>query len=452
IVNYIGTIVDISKRKNAEKTLQHLADYDPLTNLPNRRFFKERVDSIIELDKQRKPTEPINKIALLFLDLDSFKYINDSLGHSAGDKVLKVIASRLLEHQNDNIIVSRLGGDEFVILLQNIVSEHAVKQFCNGLMQSIEKPMDILGRSIIITHSLGVTLYPKDGDTTNILLKNADAALHKAKESGRNNVQFFTANLNRDAMKKLSLENDLRRALKRNQFEVYYQPQVDLNNKQVIGCEALIRWHHPTKGFVSPIDFIPLAEETGLINDIGEWVLFEACQQAANWRNEYGRAIDMAINLSARQFDDMLVATVIKALKQSKLPSHCLTLEITESILVHNPEDVIHTLTQLRQLGIKIALDDFGTGFSSLSYLKRFPLDKLKIDRAFVKGLPNDSDDSAIIASVLAVAEHFNLTTIAEGIENPEQDIFLKELSCSQGQGYFYDKPLTAHDMSQRLK
>jgi len=451
-INYIGTIVDISKRKQAENTLQHLADYDSLTDLPNRRFFKEQVDHIIELDKQRKPTEPINKFALLFLDLDYFKFINDSLGHSAGDKVLKIIASRLLDHKNENTIVSRLGGDEFVIVMQDIASENAVKQFCHELMQSIEKPMNILGRSLIVTPSIGATLYPKDGNRTNILLKNADAALYRAKESGRNNVQFFTANLNRDALKRLSLENDLRRALNRNQFEVYYQPQVDLTNKQVIGCEALIRWHHPLKGFVSPIDFIPLAEETGIINDIGKWVLFEACQQAANWNKEYDRPIDIAINLSARQFDESLVATVIKALNQSQLPSDCLTLEITESILVHNPEQVIHTLTQLRQLGIKIALDDFGTGFSSLSYLKRFPLDKLKIDRAFVKGLPNDTDDSAIIASVLAVAEHFNLTTIAEGIENPEQEALLEELNCSQGQGYFYDKPLTAHAMSQRLK
>lgn len=451
-INYIGTIVDITKRKQAENTLQHLADYDSLTDLPNRRFFKEQIDHIIELDKQRKPTEPINKFALLFLDLDYFKFINDSLGHSAGDKVLKIIASRLLEHKNHNTIVSRLGGDEFVIVMQDISSKNAVEQFCHELMQSVEKPMDILGRSLIVTPSIGATLYPKDGNRTNILLKNADAALYRAKESGRNNVQFFTANLNRDALKRLSLENDLRRALIRNQFEVYYQPQVNLNSKQVIGCEALIRWHHPTKGFVSPVDFIPLAEETGIINDIGKWVLFEACQQAANWNKEYERPIDMAINLSARQFDETLVATVIKALNQSQLPSHCLTLEITESILVQNPEQVIHTLTQLRQLGIKIALDDFGTGFSSLSYLKRFPLDKLKIDRAFVKGLPNDTDDSAIIASVLAVAEHFNLTTIAEGIEYPEQEALLEELNCSQGQGYFYDKPLTAHAMSQRLK
>ena len=451
-INYIGSIVDISKRKQAENTLQHLADYDSLTDLPNRRFFKEQIDHIIDVDKQRKPTEPINKFALLFLDLDYFKFINDSLGHSAGDKVLRIIAERLLEHKDENTIVSRLGGDEFVIVLQDISSEQAVRNFCKDLMLSIEKPMDVLGRSLIVTPSIGATLYPKDGNRTNILLKNADAALYRAKEQGRNNVQFFTTNLNRDALKRLSLENDLRRALKKKQFEIYYQPQVDLNSKQVIGCEALIRWHHPTKGFVSPIDFIPLAEETGMINEIGEWVLFEACKQAARWSEEYKRPIDMAINLSARQFNDKLVATVIKALKQSKLPSHCLTLEITESILVQDPEQVIGTLSQLRQLGIKIALDDFGTGFSSLSYLKRFPLDKLKIDRAFVKDLPNDSDDSAIIASVLAVAEHFNLTTIAEGIENTDQESLLEELNCSQGQGFYYDKPLTAHAMAQRFK
>lgn len=451
-INYIGSIVDISKRKQAENTLQHLADYDPLTDLPNRRFFKEQVDHIIELDKQRKPTEPINKFALLFIDLDYFKFINDSLGHSAGDKVLKIIANRLLEHKNANTIVSRLGGDEFVVVLQDIASENAVKHFCDELMQSIEKPMNVLGRSLIVTPSIGATLYPKDGNRTNILLKNADAALYRAKESGRNTVHFFTSNLNRDALKRLSLENDLRRALKRNQFEVYYQPQVNLNNKNVIGCEALIRWHHPTKGFVSPVDFIPLAEETGMIKDIGEWVLLEACKQAAIWNEEFARPIDMAINLSARQFNDTLVSTVIRALNQSQLPSHCLTLEITESILVQDPEQVIHILSQLRQLGIKIALDDFGTGFSSLSYLKRFPLDKLKIDRAFVKDLPNDTDDSAIIASVLAVAEHFNLTTIAEGIENTDQEALLEALNCSQGQGYFYDKPLTAHAMALRLK
>lgn len=451
-VNYIGSIVDISKRKQAENTLQHLADYDSLTDLPNRRFFKEQIDHIIEVDKLRKPTEPINKFALLFLDLDYFKFINDSLGHSAGDKVLKIIANRLLEHKNANTIVSRLGGDEFVIVLQDIASEKAVKLFCQELMQNIEKPMDVLGRSLIVTPSIGATLYPKDGNRTNILLKNADAALYRAKERGRNNVQFFTNSLNRDALKRLSLENDLRRALHKNQFEIYYQPQVDLNSKRVIGCEALIRWHHPTKGFISPIDFIPLAEETGMINEIGEWVLQESCNQAAVWCREYGRPIDIAINLSARQFDEKLVATVIKALKQSQLPNHYLTLEITESILVQNPEQVIHTLTQLRQLGIKIALDDFGTGFSSLSYLKRFPLDKLKIDRAFVKDLPSDTDDSAIIASVLAVAEHFNLTTIAEGIENTDQEALLEQLNCSQGQGYFYDKPLTAHAMAQRFK
>ena len=451
-VNYIGSIMDISTRKQAEKNLQHLADYDSLTDLPNRRFFKEQVDHIIEVDKQRKPTEPINKFALLFLDLDYFKFINDSLGHSAGDKVLKIIAARLLDHKNENTIISRLGGDEFVIVLQDIASENAVSQFCKELMQSIEKPMDVLGRSLIVTPSIGATLYPKDGNRTNILLKNADAALYRAKESGRNNVQFFTANLNRDALNRLSLENDLRRALKANQFEIYYQPQVDLNSEYITGCEALIRWHHPIKGFVSPVDFIPLAEETGMINEIGEWILFEACQQAASWSAHFNRPIDMAINLSARQFNDKLVATVIKALKQSQLPNHCLTLEITESILVQDPEQVIHILLQLRQLGIKIALDDFGTGFSSLSYLKRFPLDKLKIDRAFVKDLPGDKDDAAIVASVLSVAEHFDLTTVAEGIENSDQEDILKALNCHHGQGYFYDKPLTAHAMAQRLK
>lgn len=449
VVNFIGSIIDISARKQVEEKLQYLAHYDPLTDLPNRRLLNERIQQLIH-----HPAEDGGKsaFAVLFLDLDHFKFINDSLGHAAGDKVLQQVAERLSNNVSNQDLVCRNGGDEFVILLKKARSDEQIYRLCQHLIAAIGRPMTVMAKTLVITPSIGVASFPKDGENAETLMKNADAALYLAKENGRNNMQFFTSHLNQKAADRLSLENDLRQALVESQLELYYQPQVDLKTMTLIGCEALIRWHHPSRGMVPPDRFIPLAEETGLIIEIGNWVLQTACAQLAEWRKTLDRPFNLAVNLSARQFGGPLMEQVSELLKKYDIPGEALTLEITESLLMRHPEQAIRELNRLRQLGVKVALDDFGTGYSSLSYLKRFPLDKLKIDRAFIKGLPDDSDDMAITSSVLSVAQHLNLTTVAEGIETIEQADFLTQSYCNEGQGYLFARPLAAADMGLRIK
>ncbi|WP_191600642.1 EAL domain-containing protein [Marinomonas algicola] len=444
VISYIGTITDITSRKRIQEKLEHLAHFDSLTDLPNRRQLNDFIEQSIT-------DEEIPYFYILFMDLDNFKFINDSLGHAVGDKVLQKTASRLANLTSSTNLACRLGGDEFVAVIKDPLITPDIKLFVENLKNRIGEPIHILGNSLIVTPSIGISQYPKDGESHDILLKNADTALYLAKDNGRNRYEFFTSSLSKMAAERVSLEQDLRQAIQLNQFELYYQPQIDLNTGDLTGCEALIRWHHPKRGRVPPDVFIPIAEETGLIIVIGHWVLEEALKQLSHWEIK-NDAFNMAINFSARQFDEDVPQTIHRLIKKYQLDAKMITFEITESLLIKQPAQAIKMLTDIRNLGIKIALDDFGTGFSSLSYLKKFPLDKLKIDRSFIKEMHHNKDDIAITKSIVATAKHFDLTTIAEGVENKEQEALLQEIGCNHVQGYYYSKPVTAFDMQQKIK
>ena len=448
IVNYIGTISDITARKKAQARLEQLAHFDSLTGLANRRQLDNFITHSINQKTQIAPATPFS---VFFMDLDNFKFINDSLGHAIGDSVLKETAKRLLHCVSTDDLVCRLGGDEFVVILKHIQGIAHIENIGQSIINAIGQPLDMAGKTLTVTPSIGICQFPQDGENSDVLLKNADIALYLAKENGRNRLEFYTESLSKTVAERVSLESDLRNALALKQFELYYQPQIDLYDQTIVGCEALIRWHHPIRGMVSPDDFIPLAEETGLILDIGLWVLQEACRQMSLWEGDANTQFNLAINLSARQFTHQLTQQVTQILEQYNIAGQRITLEITESLLMKQPENAISILTELRRLGIKIALDDFGTGYSSLSYLKKFPLDKLKIDRNFILGLPHDLDDIAIIKSIVTTAKHFNLVTVAEGIENTEQAYFLEGIGCIEGQGYLYSKPVPAIDMSHKI-
>ncbi|MCZ2720589.1 EAL domain-containing protein [Marinomonas sp. 15G1-11] len=446
-ISYIGTITDITSRKSIQEKLERLAHFDSLTDLPNRRqlndFIKQNITDITN--------EGQHHFYILFMDLDNFKFINDSLGHAIGDKVLQETAKRLAELAGATNLVCRLGGDEFVAVIKDPLFIQGITSFVDNLKNTIGKPIEIAGNALIVTPSIGISQYPKDGENHDTLLKNADAALYLAKENGRNRYEFFTSSLSRMAAERVSLERDLRNALQKKQFELFYQPQIDLKTGELIGCEALIRWHHPKRGRVPPDAFIPIAEETGLIVEIGHWVLEEALQQLSLWTTD-NSSFNMAINFSARQFNEDVPEVMKSLLQKYQIDGKKVTLEITESLLIKQPDQAINMLTKIRSLGINIALDDFGTGFSSLSYLKKFPLDKLKIDRSFIKEMHRNKDDIAITKSIIATAKHFDLTTIAEGVENEQQVTLLQEIGCDHIQGYFYSKPVPAFDMQQKIK
>ncbi len=446
IISYIGTITDITSRKNTQNKLEHLAHFDSLTDLPNRRQLNAFITHNIQTSKQVDP------FIVLFMDLDHFKFINDSLGHAVGDGVLKETASRLINLTHKTDLVCRLGGDEFVVVIKDPDSVNNLPSYVNSIRESICKPINLSGNTLTITPSIGISQYPKDGGNHDALLKNADAALYLAKENGRNRFEFFSTSLSKIAAERVSLESDLRSALELNQFELYYQPQISLETNDLVGCEALIRWHHPKRGMVPPDSFIPIAEDTGLIIDIGNWVLEAAFNQISKWNIKSSDAFNVAINISARQFSESLPSFIDNLLKKYRIQRETVTLEITESLLIKQPAQAAEILSRMRALGIHIALDDFGTGFSSLSYLKKFPLDKLKIDRSFIKEMHNDKDDIAITKSIVATAKHFNLTTVAEGIENKHQEKLLREIGCHNVQGYFYSKPIPAFVMGKKIQ
>ncbi len=447
ITNYVSAFSDISERKAYEVRLRHLAEYDPLTKLPNRTLLRDRLTHAIGLAARKG-----GKIAVLFLDLDRFKNINDSLGHAIGDQMLIEAARRLRSAVRGSDTVSRLGGDEFVVLLTELETPDHAAHVAEKLLQVVAEPFSLEGHELNVTPSIGIALFPEDGADPDALLKNADTAMYHAKENGRNNFQFFAPAMNVRVSEHLALENSLRQALTRNELALHYQPQFDLASGRLIGYEALMRWHSPTLGTVPPGKFIPIAEESGLIQPLGQWALNEACRQNAQWRADGLPVQPVAVNLSAVQFrHGNIVALIEQALRNSGLPPALLEVEVTESVLMEDIEQVAQTLQRIKRLGITLAIDDFGTGYSSLSYLKRIRFDKLKIDRSFINGLPDAADDAALTVAIIGMAANLGLGTIAEGVETEAQRDFLRRHGCRQVQGYLYARPLDAAALAERL-
>ncbi|OAI11768.1 hypothetical protein A1507_19770 [Methylomonas koyamae] len=446
VTHYVKISADITQHKEAEQRIKQLAYYDALTGIPNRILMREQAQKALAL-AQRNQAE----LALFFIDLDRFKNINDSLGHIVGDQLLQIMAERLCQLVRDTDTVCRLGGDEFLLLLSAGASTAA--RVARKLLAELAEPYDIAGHSLRITCSIGIGVFPKDGGGFDELLKNADIAMYKAKESGRNAFHFFSAEMNAGAMERLLLENTLRQALANNQFSLYYQPQINLSDGRVIGMEALIRWQHPDMGFISPAKFIPIAEETGLIVPIGEWVLKEACRQNRAWQLTGLIDVPISVNLSVRQFShDNVLRLISKTLRETEMPATSLEVEITESILVQDVEKTLGVLHELKAMGVKIAVDDFGTGYSSLSYLKRFPLDRLKIDQSFVRDVVENRDDQAIACATINLGHSLGLVVIAEGVETKAQLDVLRTLGCDEVQGYFFARPMPAVAMEQFLR
>lgn len=433
--------------KCENERLEKLVYQDTLTGLPNRIKFKDKVN--ISLNQAR---EYKDKLAILFIDLDGFKRINDTLGHDVGDQLLKEFSERLLGCIGKEDVVFRFGGDEFTILLPTISDEQYVKSVADSVIKSMEKPCILNGQEFHITSSIGISIFPNDGETSEVLLKNSDIAMYRAKEQGKNNYQFYTSDINSISFENLVLESKLHKALDKNELQLYYQPQIDLNNGQMIGMEALLRWINPELGMISPGKFIPIAEETGLIIPIGEWVLRSACKQNKKWQELGFKPIRVAVNISAHQFQQHDFVEKVKViLNETELDPIWLEIEITESIAIKNVDFTIKTLNKLKQMGIKVSMDDFGTGFSSLGYLKNFKIDTLKIDYSFVRDIGIDSDNESIIKAIIMLAKNLKLNVIAEGVETEQQLLFLKEENCNESQGYLFSKPLCAGDFESLL-
>ncbi|WP_434562222.1 sensor domain-containing protein [Pseudomonas sp. R1-6] len=445
LASYVCFFSDISERKASEQRIHRLAYYDALTHLPNRTLFQDRLHTALQSAERQKTW-----VVLMFLDLDRFKPINDSLGHAAGDRMLKEMATRLLGCVADDDTVARMGGDEFTLLLQpRATREMALNRaitVAEQILASLVRPFVLEGREFFVTASIGIALSPQDGNELSQLMKNADTAMYHAKERGKNNFQFYQADMNASALERLELESDLRHALEQNEFVLYYQPQFSGDGKRLTGAEALLRWRHPRRGLVPPGDFIPVLEELGLVVDVGDWVISEACRQLKTWHQAKVRVPKVSVNISARQFSDGQLGTrIANILRSTGLPPACLELELTESILMREVSEAMQILAGLKNLGLSIAVDDFGTGYSSLNYLKQFPIDVLKIDRTFVDGLPSGEQDAQIARAIIAMAHSLNLAVIAEGVETHEQLDFLREHGCDEVQGYLFGRPMPAN-------
>jgi len=458
-VGLTGTTQDISERKQAEEQIRFLAYYDGLTKLPNRTWSMEKLSVALAAARHQGAT-----LAVLFLDLDRFQRINDTLGHSVGDRLLQGVAERLKrclrssdgiargEPMGSSDTVARLGGDEFIMSISDITRGEDAAKVARRILDIFKEPFHIDEREIFVSGTIGISLFPHDGDDAEALLKNADAAMYHAKDAGRGSFQFFSASMNAAAVKRLSLETALRKALEREEFLLHFQPQIDVASGELFGCEALVRWKNPELGLVSPGDFIPLAEETGLILPLGEWVLRAACVQNRAWQDAGFPPLRLSVNISGRQFkQDLIVQAVEKAIEVSRLDPRWLELEITESILMRSAKDTIETLARLKTMGVQISVDDFGTGYSSLSYLSRFPIDTLKIDQSFVRNMAKEPADAAITSAIIAMARTLNLSVIAEGVETEEQRSILKKQGCTQMQGFLFSRPVPAIDFGRLL-
>lgn len=451
---------NITEHRRTEEQVRYLAYFDSLTGLPNRLFFRELLDKAVSLAKQHE-----RLLAILFLDLDDFKRINDTLGHDIGDELLQAIGTRLMKsirasdcitRTDENVVhatLSRLGGDEFILLLTEIADVQDAGLVARRLLDIISEPYILKGHSVIITSSIGISLYPFDGDDSKNLLKNADLAMYHAKEKGKNNFRYYSESMKTSAFERLKLEEELNTALQNDQFSIHYQASLDARSRKIIGSEALIRWQHPEKALISPSGFIPTAEDTGQIVSIDEWVLRRACLQNKTWQKSGLEPIVVAVNLSTAHFENQkLIEMVKQALHDAQLDPKYLQLEITESKIMKNPVSAIASLNELKEMGIRIALDDFGTGHSSLSYLRQIPLDYVKIDRSFVGSIETSPHDTTIIKSIIALAHSLNFRVIAEGVETEQQMNFLCEHACDQVQGFLFSRPVPAEEFSHILK
>ncbi|MGE5491959.1 MAG: EAL domain-containing protein [Actinomycetota bacterium] len=448
LTHYLGIFVDITNRKENEERIRYLTQHDALTGLANRSLLTDRLEQVLIHGSRNG-----RLVAVIALDLDHFKLINDSLGHAAGDALLKQTAERLSAFVRPGDTVARLGGDEFILLLSELDCENDAASLARRLSGVVAAPMQLADQEVVMTASLGVAVFPKDGEAADALMRNADAAMHQAKEQGRNSVQFYAPDMNSRMLARLELEMGLRRAIERREFLLCYQPKVELARGQVVGAEALIRWRHPSAGLISPGDFIPLAEENGLIVPIGEWVIEEACRQLKIWQAAGFSDISISVNLSGRQFQqENLVDFVSRTLASHGLQAQHLELEVTESAVMRDPEKTISILHSLKKIGVRISLDDFGTGYSSLNYLKRFPIDHLKIDQSFVRGITFEPEDTAIACSVISMAHSLRLQVIAEGVESEAQLSLLRRHRCDQIQGYYFSRPLLAEDFGALLE
>jgi diguanylate cyclase (GGDEF)-like protein/PAS domain S-box-containing protein len=445
---YRGVGRDVTLAREAEEKVHELARFDSLTRLPNRNMFLAELDRSIA--RSRRHHAPF---AVYFIDLDRFKTINDTLGHGAGDELLKAMAQRLREAVRENDLVARLGGDEFVVIVEGETGAAGLASIANKLLAAIGEPMTLHGHRFLVTGSIGIALFPSDGEDSATLLKHADAAMYLAKEKGKNNVQFYTAELAELAERQFQLESALQLALTRGELLLHFQPKIDIAGGRMVSIEALLRWLHPTRGLVAPMEFIPLAEERGLIVPIGRWVIQAACRQIREWRDAGLRVPPVAVNLSARQFaSDSLVDDFVEAMKEHGVAASDIEVELTESVLMADPDRANEVLQRLHALGVRISIDDFGTGYSSLSYLKRFPAQTVKIDRSFISGLPSDADDVAIIEAVIAMAHSLGLAVVAEGVETDEQLSALRRLGCDEAQGYLLGRPMPALALAAQLR
>lgn len=447
VTHFVGILNDITERKRYEEQLERQSNQDDLTGLANRNRLRERTDLAIAFARRHQ-----GAVAVLYLDLDHFKRINDSLGHDFGDDILRVVAQRLAGQLRERDTAARMGGDDFVVVLADLAGPQEVMLRADRLLHDIARPIPLHNREVNLSVSIGVSLYPSDGNDCDTLLRNADAAMYRAKESGRNAFCFYTADMNTQALRKLEMEARLRHALKRGELLLHYQPLLNLATDAVTDVEALLRWRMDDDTLVSPADFIPLAEETGLIVPIGQWVLRTACQQARQWQRA-GLELRVAVNLSARQFrDDQLVASVQQALQEAGLEARQLKLEITESTVMQNADQAARVLAALKALGVDLSVDDFGTGYSSLAYLRRFPIDQLKIDRSFVQDMIEHQDSAAIVHSIIGLARSLRMQTVAEGVETTAQRAFLHQAGCDLMQGYLFSRPLPAQALYERIR
>ncbi len=453
--------VALGLKQRAEAKISRLAYYDSLTGLPNRELFLTRLEQAVDLAQRRQ-----NNLAIIFLDLDNFKRINDTLGHGVGDELLKTMGHRMLHclrtsdaatrlpaTEPEGQQMARLGGDEFTILLSDLDQPKDAFMVAERIRTQLSEPMQLADHSIVVTPSLGIAVYPQDGDNVEAMLKSADMAMYYAKHKGRNNVQLFNETMSEAALKRMTLEHELRQAIERDELSLHYQPQLDLVTGQVTGLEALLRWHNPALGNIPPLEFIVIAEDSGLIIEIGEWVLRTACTQAKSWHDAGLCMCRIAVNVSVLQFvQTTFPDTVSRVLLETGLPANLLELEITETVLMKDAGNAIDTLTQLKNIGVQLAIDDFGTGYSSLSHLKQFPIDRLKIDRSFINTITSSADDQAIAYAVIAMAETMQLKVTAEGVENAGQLNLLKNEHCDEVQGFHISRPLTAADADAFLE
>ena len=445
---YRGVGKDITGRKQDEERIQYLANHDALTSLPNRARFGYTLNLALQSARRYH-----RNFAVLFIDLDRFKIINDTLGHEAGDKLLQEMGTRLSRTVRSSDMVARLGGDEFVVLIQEVSEAQQVEPVARKILSAVIKPMVIQAQECSVTASIGICMYPSDAQDEPSLMKNADIAMYRAKEEGKNTYKFYSEKINVHSLERMALETSLRRGLERSEFFLHYQAKLNLQTGQITGVEALVRWQHPELGMVPPGQFIPLAEETGLIVPIGRWVLNTACAQNVAWQREGLPPLRMAVNLSARQFADAdLLKDIAAALEESGMKAELLELELTESMVMQNVERADKVLAAIKRIGVRLAIDDFGVGYSSLSHLKRFPIDTLKVDRSFIRDIPQDSDDKAITEAIIAMGKSLNLTVVAEGVETLEQETFLRDHACDETQGYYFSRPIAGDQFVELLR